>query len=874
MTQSSNESDKEPGHASAPGPETQSFPPGGGFVQPPSPPAPVQSGMPGAPAAPPAAPVEGFKLPAGLNPARWWTGAVAGVGAYVAVLLLSLVTTLLFVMGLAASGSGDSVSVPSNPIVSDGDLPSPWSVLFQFAAQLPALGLMGSLGGKIDADMGMFGQLSATFGAFVMPLLITAAAVAALFIGGRVAEKRLPSGTALDRLMQSVAAGAAFSLVLNLVATIASIRIPAGSELVFSLNAANAASIVVAFMLGVAASFLGRSRAAAAGQANPRKRFALSLLRDAGLTVTAHAAVFLVVSIPVIVIVLGIKSGWLATLSAPLWAPTVGLFLLGLGHFAAFGTVTAAGSGSGTGIGSSNFGYGMGSALSDFGIPAWTGWLLVLLALLAVAVAAIYWYLRRGTQSPTSILGWTALPAAFLAAGALLLWVSGIHASFAMAQGSGLISIGLAWWTPFLMLLWGVVTEAAARYLAPKVAPLLPAALVARIQRKPSVLELPRAGVPAAGHGAVPGTAATPEILSAGPPPAPGTPVTVEHTPLSKKAKRNLILAGGAVALVVVLVGGGAMAANVVRANNGPDKVVQEYLAALVDGNAEHAMAVADPSISNASRVLMTNEIYGKAKNRPDGFTVLKTSVERDAATVLVELRQNGVKSQTTYQLVKTNPTLLNNNWTLQGTGGAKSLGTGSVAVQLGSKLSTILVNGVEVSLAGLDQQGGSMYQLPALPGTYTLGLPETSKYLSAEPATAVVSIQGDGMGQLAELKPTPNAAFDTAVQEQVSALLKACAEQKTLKPEACPFSAYEYSDTRDVSWKITKEPTFDVYSSQENTWSLSTNDAGEAAASYERDTSFGSSAPEWKKDTYDARIYLQGVITVDKDKLAVKFTD
>lgn len=874
MTQSSNELDQGPAHTSGPdpattpevaGPTPQTAPDGAYQPVPPPP-----QTMPGAAAAQQSTDPADPRTSTGLNPAKWWMGAVAGAGAYVVVLLLSLVTTLLLVLGLAGSGSDESLSVPSNPFVSDGDLPSPWSILFQFAAQLPALGMMGSLSGNFDADLGMFGEVSATLSAFAMPLLITVASIAAMYWGGRFAEKRLRSSTMPDRLLQSVVAGAVFSLLVNLVATIAAIRLSAEDELTFSLNAANAASVIVAFLVGAGAAFAGRSKAVASAQRDPKKEYASSLLRDAGLTVATHFGVFLLVSILVAVIVLGVKAGWIATLSAPLWAPTAGLFMLGLGHLAALGTVY--GLGDGGGLGNSNYVYGISGELAELGVPVWAGWLLFLLALVSITAAAVYWYLRRGAKDPKSVVGWVALPLAFFAAGAIALWLGGVHASFGISLGSGGAGVALAWWTPFLMMFWGLAAEVASRYLAPKVAPVLPVALVSRVQRNPSVLAYVSAGA-----GSVPVAAADVAGQAGTPPVNDGTgstvapvnaPVPVEHTPLSKKAKRNLALAGGAVGLVAVLVGGGAIAANVIRAGNGPEKAVEEFLTAMVDGNAEEAMAIADPSIPNSERVLLTNEIYQKAAARPDGFSVLETTETGDSASVTVELRQNGVKTETSYELVKSDPTFLNNNWALKG------IGTGLVSVQVDPDVSTVLVNDVEVPLAGIDIEGGYAYQLPALPGNYTVGLPETSKYLSAEPATAVVSIQDTGAGKPVSLEPEPNAAFNTAVQEQYKALMKGCAAQQTLDPEGCPFSTYAFSDIRNVSWEITKEAVIKINPSYEgDSWTLSADKPGEAVASYERNTSFGKE-PKWEGDTSKTQFYPRGEITIDKDQLTVKFSD
>lgn len=815
-----------------------------------------------------------------MNPASWWTGAVAGAGAYAAVLLLSLVVATLSVVGAALNGSEDSVSLPENPFISDGDLPSPWSIWFQLAAQLPALAAMGSLGGKIAADLGMFGQFDASVGISFLPLLITAAAIAAVVIAGRLAEKRTPSAGRADRLMQSIVSGIVFSLLLNVVATVASVRIPAGDGIVVSLNAANFASVAVAFLIGAAASYCGRRKRSAP---QPGKRgFTLSLTRDAGMTVFVHAALFLVVAIPVAIVVLSVKGGFGAAFSAPLWAPTLGLILLGLGHFAAFGTVTAAGMGS-AGMGESNFGYGVGGSLSELGLPVWAGWLLVLLVLVTLNAAATYWYLRRGAQKPAGILGWLALPATFLVFGTLLLWLTGIGASFSMAQAAGGASAGFAWWTPFLLMLWGVAAEAASRYVAPAIAPLLPTALVEHIQKSPSLPYPVAAAVAATGsasaapaaipavagqvgdgsQGNVPGAAAAPA-----PGAVPGAPVTVEYKPLSKQAKRNVIIGAGAAGLISVLAIGGAITVNVVKAANGPDAMVEAYLEALVKGDAARAMEISDPSVPNTERVLLTNDVYAKATNRVDGFTIGKTSIVDERAVVAAQLRQNGEKVEASFVLTKNNPTWLNDNWSM------KENGPGELRFSSDNSLKALMVNGVEVSLDGVGETGGSYYTLPAFPGTYQLDLPATSKYLESTPATAVVSIGRGRSGGTARLAVETNDAFDQAVVEKVNGHLAACAAQTTLEPEGCPFSGYSYSDTRDVAWKVTKEPVVETYERMDGTWSLSTSSSGTAEASFEQNTSYKKDEEKWEPTTNDSRIYVRGTITLDKDELAVEFQD
>jgi hypothetical protein len=821
------------------------------------------------------------KLTEGLVPGAWWTGAAAGAAAYIATLVVAVVVTILAIVGMAASGSADAVEVPDNPFISGSELPSPWAVLFQFAAQLPALGMLGTLAGALKINAGMLGNVQASIGIFMVPLLISVVILAAAFWGSRMAEKMAPSATLRQRWAQAVIGGLVFSLLLNLVATIASISISFTDAASVRLNAANFASIAVAFLAVTLAGFAGRGKGSALAGAPAKKSYVRSLLRDLGMSATLHFGTFVVIAVPVLVIVVGIKAGWAATLSSPLWAPTAGMLMFGMGHFAAFGYHGAGSAGGMSSAEKSEYGYAVGGTMNNFGIPAWSGWLMVVLALVAICVAATYWYLRRGAQNPRNPLSWLYLPAIFLVAGTLVVWLSGLSATAgAGVLASGAAGVGLAWWTPFLMMLWGVVADVASRFLAPVLAPLLPTPLVSLIQKSPSTLA-PSTQVPAQQAAAVPAVPAEmPGYAAAAPFAAPfqpgqqfqpqsspAAPVVAAKAPMTPKAKRNLALGGGAAGLVVLLVVGGVVAVNVIRGSHGPDQAVESYLSALVAGDAQKAVDIADPSVPNDQRALLSNAVYAKATNRPESFSITSSKVTNDTAIVKAEMRQGGVRAPVQFTLVKKDPGFLDPHWSLQGVPLSElSVRTTAAAVS---------VNGVEVKL-GSGNQGemASASRLPAFPGTYKVELPASSKYLSADPATVTVGMGPAGFSESAELTPEPNAAFTSAVSEQVDAMLAKCASQKVLKPADCPFAGYAFGDVRNVTWKVAKTPTFKIYSLGGNTWAISSDEVGTAKASYESDSSYGFGTPDWKKKTDDASIYLSGKVTLDGDKLAVAFRD
>lgn len=806
--------------------------------------------------------------PSRIVPAQWWIGALAGLGSYVAILVLAVVFTLLSVVGIVASSSDSGMDLQQNPLFGSEDAPSPWSLLFPFAAQLPALGMLGLLSGSADVKVPMLGQIHGTASGFFMPLTITLLIVVFIFLANKFAERIAPSQSTVQKWVQAGIGGVVFTAVLNIVATAASIRqtVPQIGEI--SLNAANFSSIVVAFIIATAVGFWARRGLLPKSQGAPSRWS--GVVRDAFLTAGVHAGTFLLVAIPVAVVVLGIKSGWAASLSSPLWAPTAGLALFGLGHLGALGQrthMTSIGADSSTS--SSEFHYAFTNGLADSGIPWWGGLLLIVLALISVAVAAIVWYLRRGPQSLTNPLSWVYLPLAFLVVGAFVVWfgsVGGSASAGSLATVEG--SFGLAWWTPFLLLLWGIVTDVLSRFLAPALAPLLPARLVQLAQKgklpaisAPNTPNTPNSQ-PAVAFDAVTGAPLVPQVAAPAQPQNPGLPAPAPRTPLSQKAKRNWLIGGGAALLAAILVTGGLVTVNVIRGSHGADKAVSAAFDALMAGDADKVMALSSLDIPNDQRLLMTTDIYSKATGRLDGYTVNKVTEKGDTAVVMAELRQNGSKRPIAVHLHKDNPTFLDPHWKLQ------NLPTSRLIVSVPDGTTKVSVNGVDVPVATTGGGSSSNVRVPALPGTYSIALPSTNKYLTSDPVT----VDSDGeTTATARLEVKTNDAFAKEVDSQVKAVLDQCAKSTDLRPKGCPFYSYEFYPTRNVSWKITEQPTLSISDYNSNgKWRISTEGEGAAVASYEANQSFSSSRPEWKKDTDTTRISIYGYASLDGDKVTV----
>ncbi len=775
-------------------------------------------------------------------------GAALAAATFLATLFISASLVVLALAGVAASSNG-SADLPSNPMIPAGVKQSPWSMVAQLAVQLVAMGFFGAPGFTVKASIPFLGNIDGSGGGFAVPLILTAISAALLFFGARLAGNRVPVAKMPRPWIFALAAGLTLTILVNVSAAIFAISFPAVPSIQASpVTSATFGSVFFAFLIGAYAAY--------AGVVSPNSREGANTGLRANTVgvlevVAVHLGIFLAVALPAVTIVMGIKYGWQATLSAPLWAPTAGVFLAGLGHLGAAGrswSMTSYGSGSANSAGS-EYAWAFGDGLSQFNIPGWTGWVLLLLTLIAVLASSTFWYLRRPAVG-TRMLARAALPLAFLVAGMLLTWITTVSAFFqagSLVNASG--SVALAWWTPFIMLVWGIMIEASTYFVAPLLVPYVPAALVKRIVRAaPAVSGPPTTSV--------------------------SHPAFAPREPLSPSKRRKVKIVLSTVMAVAVLVAGTAITLNVIRGTHGPDAPVRSYLEALTKGEAGKAMGIADPGLPNDQRALLTDEAYSKTNKRVDGFDIVSSSTTEDHATVVAELRQDGRKQRTTFSLRKDNPDLMDDHWRME------TAPMSQLSLRLDTWVPAVMVNGQEVK-TGADPGSYSTPELtiPALPGEYVVELPASEKYLEAEKSTALVQIGGSQQSGGASLSVQPSAELVKEVNAQADAYLAQCLKSTEASPANCPNRMYAGSYARNFTWGLDAKPTFsltkDAYASKGKlAWRLRTETAGKATVTYETNKTYSSSKPDWQPAKETDTISFAGAVTVANGNLQVKFSD
>lgn len=648
--------------------------------------------------------------------------------------------------------------------------------------------------------MALGGRISAgddTFSISVraMPLVLTATYVVMLARAAGAAESRIPSRSRTDRAITSGAAAVGTAVVVAVLTRLLALR--SDGTAVHALSV----SLVVGTLLLTFLGDLAGRELRSVGLPAVARRWA-----SPAIAWLAHLGIWMVVSFPVLFVVSWVQEGFRAALALPLWWPIGGMWTYVLGHLSGIGT-------------------------SGFYAYAWSGdgvltpLALLLGAVVATVFAATVWHVRatRDQAELAAPASWVPLPVAFAIGGVVVTLLSMVSIGGGGFGVSGAFTVMPAAWTCLLLALWGVAAEGLSRTVAPRTAALLPAPVVARLQ------------------------AGLPERPDA--PVTPAEPMTPEQ---ARKVRRIALLVGGALAVVVAA----AIAVSVISSTYfTPERAAQDYVDAIADGDVD---AVADslPSGQDLSSLLLTEEIYDAATDRPTDYAVGDVSTLGDSAMVEVTA-ENGVGGDSYVSLEKGDKKFgIFQEWDVtEGLTSTLNVSSGEVE--------ELTVNGVTVTA---DDAGYATYAV--LPGTYEVDLYAGSDWIDGAASEVAVPL-----GEYASAEtsaPEPSDAFVQRVDEEVGAWLEECMTSTEVDPDGCPQEAYVYGDVRNVAWELTQAPEVD-YEYFDTSFPMTLYvSGGSATATYEVDESYGFGPKDWNEETEESSLDFSVEVDLSGDDLEV----
>lgn len=451
-------------------------------------------------------------------------------------------------------------------------------------------------------------------------------------------------------------------------------------------------------------------------------------------------------------------------------------------------------------------------------------WLLVLSVVLVLALAIRIGVHRGRLATGFNLQRAWQLPVAALVLWMVLAWLTNISlggdiTADEMGQMNGSVSFGITWYSVVFLALGAAIVSLLAEVLPLQVYRFAPS-LLAVIAGKEAAARWISGQAPAtaatasatAPADAAPASASPVAVAAAGASAsaaAAGQPATAEPapelTPASKESKKKAKAVGFSVLALAVIAGLGFGAIAYLNGQRKPEAEVEAYLALLADGQAGKASEMVDPGIDNASRVLLSDDVLGSAKQRLELIDVIEESKEKDSARVRAVYSINGERHERTFTVDAGDKEFgLLDTWVLN-----EAL---IVPVEIASDRSAeVNVGKATVTLAeseGYYGDGGSFAgSFYAYPGIYEVSAPG-NEYLKSEPQELRVD-HPDSQPVQATLVTTTTGKLDELILAEVKKFATACVTVPTNLNDGCPstlqskdlasFSVVSHADSVDI---------------------------------------------------------------------------
>ncbi|WP_309080919.1 hypothetical protein [Zhihengliuella sp.] len=252
-------------------------------------------------------------------------------------------------------------------------------------------------------------------------------------------------------------------------------------------------------------------------------------------------------------------------------------------------------------------------------------------------------------------------------------------------------------------------------------------------------------------------------------------------------------------ALMFVLVAA-AMAIAVVNARVfGPERVVEDYFAALEAGDPATALGLIGAEVPDGNGLMLTPDAVRSSAEHIADVEVAETSAEDGRATVETTFVASGQKHTVRFGLVQTGTDwLFFDRWALD----QDSLPALRIDA---SDTGDIQVNGI----ASPVEKGSQTF--PVLPPAVVEASFE-QKYFHAEPTRRVVTDAASAEEPL-KLASEPTQRLIDEVSQQVNAYVDSCVEQHVLMPTGCPLT-YDTDarvDADTIEWEVVEYPKVEI---------------------------------------------------------------
>ena len=280
---------------------------------------------------------------------------------------------------------------------------------------------------------------------------------------------------------------------------------------------------------------------------------------------------------------------------------------------------------------------------------------------------------------------------------------------------------------------------------------------------------------------------------------ADSTPAETPSAPAQHPRKRWLVpvIIGG---VAVVVLGGGGVAYATLSSQHTPTNTVSHYLDALIDGDADSALADLG-DIPKDQQQLLSDAVFSQATDRITEYTITKETVDGEKATVTVDVTQGGESSSHDLTLSTGEREMgLFTNWKVD----AATLPTVHVSFS-GPEGFGIAANGEEVGAATAEAA-------PIFPGTYEFEPISPSEMYATAPVPQTITLGNVGEAVPVALSATLSEEGAAAAQAAFNAHLDECLAATVLAPSKCGYGMRAVPGTNytNVRWSAPERPQVD----------------------------------------------------------------
>lgn len=247
--------------------------------------------------------------------------------------------------------------------------------------------------------------------------------------------------------------------------------------------------------------------------------------------------------------------------------------------------------------------------------------------------------------------------------------------------------------------------------------------------------------------------------------------------------------------VVVVVVTAGGTALNWATVDRDPEDPVEGWLDAMVDGRSRQGLALFTAPTGDTGAEAMPNSAYRQAGRRIDSWEIVDVQRDGDTAQVtasvhwpdgeLPEGAQQGEEhTWTVHRSPRTGP--LNDRWELD-RADATTLTVEAPGIR------DIALNGERMALDPdervVAEGAGGEWVWEAMPGRFTVDLPEGDDYVLAEPVEPAVVRLGDPRPQRVAVSIEPSPQLWSQTDGEIVQHIEECMRATSVSPDGCPAS-------------------------------------------------------------------------------------